>query len=349
MSIEITTDYASPLMNTGFKQLMSLDGEGGDIVAVSVLNSFVPDFQINPIKSLTAAPVDVPLIKEGNYRVLSMDYHAINERGEHVTVEIQLHRHIAFDERALFYAARTYSNQVSKEDLVSDRNYEHSKKGNRWFEKLKKTYSIQIVDYDSKRATGINNPNLKDKLIERVDDHPMKDGDFIKHFLMTDRFSGQQIDHLQMIQVELPRAKKLDLFPPNRDFTEQMWWLSVLKYSEKYTAEYIQQLHEEGIMRYEIYEGFSRIKYDKWNSALQSNYQKDLTEIHEFYAPQIAMDLNEARDEGIAIGEERGIAIGEHKSAIKTAEKLLSAGIDENSIANFLDLSIDEIRALKSH
>jgi hypothetical protein len=51
------------------------------------------------------------------------------------------------------------------------------------------------------------------------------------------------------------------------------------------------------------------------------------------------MDLNEARDEGIAIGE--------HKSAIKTAKKLLSAGIDENSITNFLDLSIDEIRALK--
>jgi predicted transposase/invertase (TIGR01784 family) len=54
-------------------------------------------------------------------------------------------------------------------------------------------------------------------------------------------------------------------------------------------------------------------------------------------------------ERGIAIGKEEGIAIGEHKSAIKTAKKLLSAGIDENSIANFLDLSIDEIRALKSH
>ncbi|MDR1235906.1 MAG: Rpn family recombination-promoting nuclease/putative transposase [Holosporaceae bacterium] len=335
MDIEITTEYASPLLNTGFKMLMSLDGEGGDSVAVSILNSLVPDFRDNPIKSLKAAHVDLPVIKEEESCPLSMDYHAINERGEHALVEIQLKRHIRFDERALFYAARVYSNQLKASDLAAGS----------WFKKLKKTYSIQIVNYNSNLARGINDPELQDTLIDRVAQHPMKDEDFIKHYVMTDRFSGQEIDHLQLIQVELPRADALmNLFPPTRDFTVQQWWLSIFRHTNEYTSKYIEKLYREEIMPHEIYEGLGRIKFDKWDPTMQSSYTKDLQEIHKFYAPQIAMDINEARIEGIAIGEKKGKAEEKREMALNAVKM----GLSVEQVAQLTGLSVQEIENLNN-
>ena len=57
-----------------------------------------------------------------------------------------------------------------------------------------------------------------------------------------------------------------------------------------------------------------------------------------------------AREEGIAIGEERGISIGllqgEYKKAIETAKVLKSAGVEINLIINSTGLSPEEIEKL---
>ncbi|MDR1235956.1 MAG: hypothetical protein LBJ96_03025, partial [Holosporaceae bacterium] len=65
-------DYANPLVNVAFEQMISLDKEGGDSVAVSLINSLVPDFQRDPIKSLRPVETDFPFIKGSNSRILSM-------------------------------------------------------------------------------------------------------------------------------------------------------------------------------------------------------------------------------------------------------------------------------------
>jgi predicted transposase/invertase (TIGR01784 family) len=340
--LQIPTDYASPLLDTGFKQLISLDGEGGDTIALSLFNSIVPDFQDCRIKSLKPAPLEVPLVKNRELRTLSMDFHAVTERNEHILVEIQLKRHVMFDERALFHAARAYSNQISK-DLF---------KLGCWYEHLKKTYSIQIVDYNSNRIRGIRKQLDKDTLLERVNAHPMKSGDFMKHYVMTDRFSGQQIDHLQMIQLELPRAEKImNLFPPTSEFTIQQWWISFFNHSEQYTSEYIEKLYEEKIMPQEIYEGLGRMKFDKWTPSMKEAYQQDLNEIRRLYSPQIAMDLNEAEERGREEGEKRGEKRGELKGRMEgkreMARKMLRKGVDVLDISEFTELSISEIELLQ--
>jgi hypothetical protein len=335
MDFEITTDYASPLLDTGFKQLISLDGEGGDSVALSILNSLVPDFRKNPIKSLKSAPTDFWLDENQQSRSLSVDFHAKNERGESIIIEMQLRRHIGFDERALFSATRTYSNQIKKKEIES--------KSGHWFEHLKKTYSIQIVNYDSENLKGIENPNMKDTLLERAEKHPMLEGQFIKHYLMTDKHSGQEIDHLQMIQIELPRADTImNLFPPRRDFTTQEWWLSIFNHAKKYTQEYIEKLYEEGVMQHEIYEGLGRMKIDKWNPGLVESYKKDLEEIREFYAPQIVMDLNAARKEGRAEGRAEGRSEREREMA----RNALQMGIPINQVSRLTGLSEKELQSL---
>jgi predicted transposase/invertase (TIGR01784 family) len=202
---------------------------------------------------------------------------------------------------------------------------------------------------------GITHPTIKDALIERVAKNPMKEGDFIKYYVMTDRFSGHRLDHLQMVQIELPRAETLNLFPPNSGFSEQRWWLSILNHSKEYTTKYIEKLYKEEIMPHEIYEGLNRIKYDKWPSGLKENYQHDLAEMRRIYDPQITMDLNTAIEKGISIGEARGISMGKQEGismgkqeGIKNmALKMLKRGVSIAEIADITELSEQEILQLK--
>ncbi|GHT94771.1 hypothetical protein FACS1894122_11720 [Alphaproteobacteria bacterium] len=330
MNFETNSGYANPLVYVAFKQLVALDGKGGDSIAISLLNSLVPDFQSNPLQSLESATLDIPIIVDHGMRPLQMDFHAVNSCGEHLILELQLRRHIFFDERILFYATRTYSHQIDNQTLATGS----------WHKKLKKTYAIQILDYDSNKIIGISDPEVEDSLKERIAKHPMKTGNFIKHYLMTDRFSGQEIDHLQIIQVELPRAESLDLFPPDKNFTEQRWWLSILNHSKEYTEEYIEKLYKEEIMPNTIYEGLGRIKLDKWTPNLLQDYNREVAEIREFYAPQIAMDMKDAEERGIAIGEERGKR--------ETALSMLADGMSVATVSKYTGLSTKELEQLKA-
>jgi predicted transposase/invertase (TIGR01784 family) len=73
--------------------------------------------------------------------------------------------------------------------------------------------------------------------------------------------------------------------------------------------------------------------------------------MREFYAPQIAMDMLDAKNEGIAIGEERGIAIGKEEGKLegllKTASNLLSMKMSVEQVSQATGLSIEEIKRLQ--
>ncbi|CAO4844494.1 MAG: hypothetical protein FADNKDHG_01301 [Holosporales bacterium] len=43
---------------------------------------------------------------------------------------------------------------------------------------------------------------------------PLAIGQAEKHYLMTDKYSGQKLDHLQMVQIELPRFQVISLPRP---------------------------------------------------------------------------------------------------------------------------------------
>ncbi|GHU18403.1 hypothetical protein FACS189472_06690 [Alphaproteobacteria bacterium] len=308
---------------------------------MSIINSLVPDFQENPIVSLKSAFLDMPAIEKCDIGAFSMDYHAINERNERLLLECQVFRHIKFDERALFYASRVYSNQFASMKNVKDSDSEC------WYEKLNRVYAIQILDYDSNRIRGIHRPNCDDELLKRVSKNPMQDGVFLKHYAMTDRFSGQEIDYLQMIQLELPRAERfLSLFPPTADLTIMQWWLSILKHAKEFTEEYVEKMHKEGIMPDIVYEGFRRMKYAKWNPGLQNEYMNSV-EMRRIYDTQITMDLNEAderaRAEGKAEGKAEGIAIEKRETALNA----IGMGLTTEQIAGLTGLTVDEINSLK--
>jgi hypothetical protein len=266
-TLDFESVYANPLNNTAFTQLMEVDDEKGNVAALSLLNCIVPDFEHDPIRSLKAAPVDQEIRdSDDDSRSLRMDFHAVTDRLEHVVVEMQFKRHILFDERALAHAAAAFFQQ-----LQETRSFQ---KGS-WFKSLRKTYAIQFLNYDSNKIIGIKDPFVKDLMVERVQKHPMKDGDFMKWYVFTDKFSGQEIDHLQLLQIELPRAESLGLFPLSRDFDEKRWWMSLFNHAREYTPEIVEQLYKEGIMPQGIYDGLKRMEIKRWNPTLQKKYKMD--------------------------------------------------------------------------
>lgn len=54
----------------------------------------------------------------------------------------------------------------------------------------------------------------------------------------------------------------------------------------------------------------------------------------------------EGRQQGIAIGEERGIAKGEHNARIETARGMLSYGMPKNTVAEISGLPLEEVQQL---
>jgi predicted transposase/invertase (TIGR01784 family) len=113
----------------------------------------------------------------------------------------------------------------------------------------------------------------------------------------------------------------------------------LLNHSKEYTEEYIEKLYKEGVMPRAIHEGLERMNLGKWDPSLLQDYNREISEYQELFAPQIAMDMNTAREEG----EKKG-RMEEKREA---AKNFLSAGVDVSIIANSLGLSPDEIKSLK--
>jgi len=284
-------EYADPTTDTGFKHLLSPDIEENKEIIKSFINTFVPDFAHDPVKEIRGDSLAVPKLRQEKTKQKFMDMHVISQSGSHYVVEMQAHRHINFDERALFYAASVYSQQLPEQELNDPM----------WYRSLNPTIAIQVLGYDSNRARGLRD-KISDNLIERVKNNPLPENQFMKHFLMTDKHSGQEIKHLQMIQIELPRARK-NVFPPLKSFSITDWWLSIFKFAPQYTQEAIVELEKQGIiMPPVIAKALERLYFPKWNPTDIHEYKTDTIE-KEKYATEFASERAEGKAEGKQEGE----------------------------------------------
>lgn len=312
-------EYADPTTDTGFKHLLSPSIEGNKEIIKSFLNTFVPDFAHDPVKDVREASVAVPPLPREKLKQTFMDMHVTSQSGSHYVIEMQAHRHINFDERVLYYAASTYSRQLE------EREFEHLT----WYEKLKPTIAIQILGYDTNRVLGIKDQGIPDSLIERARNSPMPEGQFMKHYLLTDRHSGQTIKHLQMIQIELPRARE-NLFPPQKDFNITDWWLSVFKFAPRYTQKLIAELKEKGIMMPTVIEqALERLYFPKWNPQEIHEYKSDTIE-REKYIIEFASERAEGREEGKE----------------EVAKELIADGMPLEKVSKMTKLSIEILKGL---
>lgn len=279
-------EFADPTTDTGFKHLLSPAIEENQEIIKSFLNTFVPEFYHDPVAKVIDDSTAIPRLPKNNIKQTFMDMHVISQSGAHYVIEMQTQRHINFDERALYYAASTYSQQISEDEFRDPM----------WYRNLNPTIAIQVLGYDSNRARGIDD-KIPDTLVARAKDKPMAKDQFLKHYLMTDQYSGQVIKHMQMIQIELPRAKT-NTFPPNKNFSLTDWWLSILKFAPQYTQETIEQLKDQGvIMPSVIAQALHRLYFPKWNPRELFEYKSDTIE-KEKYIVHFASERAEGKAEG---------------------------------------------------
>jgi len=208
-------EFAIATTDTAFKHMLSLSVNNDQTVMRSFLNSFVPEFKDDPVTSiLDEWPVSIPSLKKKGEKQTFMDLHVATRSGIHYIIEMQAQRHEQFDERCLFYACSTYSKQLSARELEQKN----------WYRLLRPTIAIQVLDFDTNRAKGIkgiegrDGEELIDTLVERAQKNPLPLGEYIKDYAMTCKNSGQVINDLRMIQVELPRSPAV--FPPKASFAE---------------------------------------------------------------------------------------------------------------------------------
>jgi hypothetical protein len=279
--------YAVATTDTAFKHMLSPSVGSNKQIVISFLNAFIPAFDGDPVQDIEEAPIALPAVKRENEKQTFMDMHVLSSKGVHYIIEMQAKRHVMFDERCLFYACSTFSRQLSEKDLST----------RQWYMNLKPVIALQILDYDSNRARGLKSDfvGVTDSLIARVKDHPLESGQYTKHYEVVDRISGQKIKHLQMVQVELPRAEETQiLFPPNRNFTMAQWWLSLLKHSNDYTDEVINDLVSTNVMPKEIHGALQRLDLTAWNPQEVTEYKEDLIDKNVFRTV-----IATARQEGI--------------------------------------------------
>lgn len=285
---ELTEDYAAATTDTAFKHLL---GSADNGAVACFLNACIPFFRRNNVKNIVQRSTAIPTLKSRDHpRQRVMDIRVLTEDGTHVLVEMQARRHINFDERALFYACNAFGRQLTDAQMQSDA----------WYTHLKPVIAVQVLGYDSNRVVGIKSTNVADTLKVRVEARPMRKKQFMKKYSFSDRTSGQTLPHLQLIQIELPRADAhFQLFPPKRSFTKQQWWLSLLSHSEDYTREMV----NNPALRVpaEIKEAFQQLDLQLWGTSELVEYKKDLIQREEF-----AEMFEAERMEGIAIGKMEG-------------------------------------------
>lgn len=281
---------ADPKIDTGFKQLMSIQNDSDKTVAMSFINAFVPDFEKNPVTKIDDVAVAIPPILEKVEKQVFMDFHCTTSNKDHVIIEMQMRRHTNFDERALFYAAYTFSHQLTNEEL----------KKKEWYNNLKRVYAIQILNYDSNRATPLQSNDIKDSLPGRVKGHEMKKEDFMKHYKMTDGDSGQTLDSIQILQIELPRVKNQFQFPPRNgeNISEQQWWLMLFRQPEIFSTEFIEEMkRQKTSVPQSILLGLEKLNFAKWRPNIRDAYNSEMKDLT-IYDLGMATERAEGRAEG---------------------------------------------------
>ena len=238
-------------------------------------------------------------IEEANDKLGVMDLRAELEDGAYCIIEIQLKQHKNEAERILYYWADAYSRQI--------------KRGDR-FGKLQKTISIAILDHELEELRGMEEIGVK--------------------WQIRDEITGKRIltDRLELIIIELPKARRMYKINPNNTICQ--WMLFLDNPNQK---EVVQIMKENK----DINKAIDELEQVSGNERLRR-----IAELKEKYIRDEQASIEYAQDEGYKHGREDGIAEGETKSKTEIAKKMLKKCMKIEDIIELTGLSQEEIEKL---
>ena len=227
-------------------------------------------------------------IDEANDKLGVMDLRAELENGAHCIIEIQLKHCENEPERILYYWADAYSRQI--------------KRGDR-FGKLEKTISIAILDHELEELRGMEEIGVK--------------------WQIRDEITGKRIltDRLELIIIELPKARRMYKIEPNNAICQ--WMLFLDNPNQK---EVVQIMKENK----DINKAIDELEQVSGNEKLRR-----IAELKEKYIRDEQASIEYAQNEG------------KRQQSIKIAKNMLKENVNIDFISKITELSIEEIEKLK--
>lgn len=148
--------------------------------------------------------------------------------------------------------------------------------------------------------------------------------------MMTDVTSGQNIDYLQVVQIDLPRAERIlsQKQMTREDLLE--WWINVFTHAQEYTHEDVDRMYQDKVMPEIIYKALGRLDINKWNPKMRKEYKDEL----------LSYENN-----AIVLEVEKAKGVLEEK--MKIARKLLDRGRPLAEIEEDTGLTAKEIISMK--
>ncbi|QES95564.1 Rpn family recombination-promoting nuclease/putative transposase [Orientia tsutsugamushi] len=234
-----------------------------------------------------------------------------DKNGAQYIIEMQVDPTQGFEKRAQYYAAKAYGRQPNrgKEGKYSD---------------LKEVIFIAIADY---------------KLFPNKEDY------ISRHVILDKKTYEHDLKDFSFTFIELPKFKKNRVEELN-DITEK--WCYFFKHAKETTLDGYNKIIGEDLIIKRAYEALDQFN---WSEDELITYEQELKRIWDNKAVE-DYKLERAKAEGIKLGEAKGIKLGEAKGKAEAkkdfAIKLLKSELSVETIAEYTDLSIQEVLNLKN-
>ena len=247
-------------------------------------------------------------IISANEKLGVMDLRVQFKDGTYCNVEIQLKPYKYENERFLYYLANTYSRQLER--------------GNT-YEKIHKTISIIIVDYETEILKGLENLNVR--------------------WQMRDNATGSRIltDRFELVIMELPKAKRIYM-NKNQDKVSQ--WMMFL--DNPNSEEVVKIMNENNDIK-KAHEELKQVSGDyelRRIAELKEKYIRDEAAALEYAIEKGQKEgVEKGIQQGIQQGIEQGIEQGKNEAKKEVAKNMLKLGIELDIISKTTGLTKEEI------
>jgi predicted transposase/invertase (TIGR01784 family) len=280
----------NPKVDFAFKKLFGSE-ENKDLL-ISFINSILPeDKQIKSVELKN--PYNIANYKKGKMTIL--DIKAVDEKGTWFDIEMQIAEQGYYDKRALYYWSKVYTDQIESGE---------------YFETLRKTISINILDFNYLDEKDFHNSY---GIYNRKSDKELSDI-FDMHFIELEKFDKDYKD----IKTALDR------------------WAAFLNKAYEINKD---NIPPELAVDKEVRKAIETLDIMYLNKEERELYENDLKLLRVQKS-----EIKAAERKGLEKGIEKGIEEG----LKKTAKNLITKGLDVSFIIEITGLDENDILRLKN-
>lgn len=296
-----------PKNDYAFKKIFGTEANKDLLIALLNAIIYLPSDEIDSIEF-----IDKEL--KGDYydeRAGILDIGCKTKHGTYINVEMQLIDNRNMDKRSLFYWSKIYIGQMKSGEV---------------FNKLKKTITISILDFEY-----LKDINKMHSIFHVVEDETKK--------MLTDVF--------ELHFIEIPKLYKMyeAIGLLNEKEEELKEWIEFIGSEDEEVLEMLAKNNEKINKAYKV---LTTISQDEVERRL---YEAREMQIHDEVSrlqDAIEEGKQEGKQQGIKEGIKEGIGIGDNKRAIEDAINLLKLGISEEIVSQGIGLPLEKVHELKN-